>query len=223
MPTLSGNTFSGFTRPSDPIASDQIAVKISTDIAKTVTVVVTPTDVLVTGLTLVTGDGTPIQTSISSYNYVPLQFPLNAAMYADDDSTMAANAGTRVPTQRAVKAADTTVAGLIGKLQTSAGIVYGAWPYPFIATTNSSGIATVYLTSDGTSGGTIAFNTVYTQSASPVPIGSASNYQVVSTVVSGDLKTLTVNVNQLGSVVLGLVNVTSAASGVVIQGTVWGK
>lgn len=129
---------------------------------------------------------------------------------------------SKVVTSNAALTADTTVQGLIGKLQTSAGIVYGAWAYPFTATTNSSGIATVYLTSDGTSTGTAAFSTIYTQSVSPLAIGSASNYQIVSAVITSG-KILTVTVNQLGSVVLGLVNVTSAASGVVIQGTVWGK
>lgn len=128
----------------------------------------------------------------------------------------------KVPTVHLAYQADQAVAALIGKLQTSAGIVYGAWPYPFTATTNSSGIATVYLTSDGTSGDTAAFSTIYTQSVSPITIGASSNYQIVSAIITSG-KILTITVNQLGSVVLGLVNVTSAASGVTVQGTVWGK
>lgn len=130
---------------------------------------------------------------------------------------------SKVVTSHAALTSDNAVLALIGKLQTAAGIVYGAWPYPFTATTNSSGIATIYLTSDGTATGTIAFGTVYNQSATPMPVGTTSNYQVAGITVSGDFKTLTITVNQLGSVILGLVNVTSAAAGVTVQGTVWGK
>lgn len=145
---------------------------------------------------------------------IPTNLPVSNDVPMVDDST-------KVLTAHSAYQGDVAVSGIIGKLQTSAGIVYGAWPYPFTATTNSSGIATVYLTNDGTSGGTAAFTTIYTQSVSPVPLGSTSNYQIVSSVISG--KTLTITVNQLGSVVLGLVNVTSAAAGVIVQGTIWGK
>lgn len=56
-----------------------------------------------------------------------------------------------------------------------------------------------------------------------MPVGASSNYQIVSIVLAGDKKSIAVTVNQLGSVVLGLVNVTSAAAGVEVRAAVWGK
>jgi hypothetical protein len=220
MPTLLGSTFSGFIRPSDPVNPIDLANQITAAIGKTVTVEITPTDILVTGGTLVSGDGTGIQTASTNYIYNFLQ----SGMPVSDNPDMSQNRRDYGITQHAAYMADSGVFGAIGKIQTSAGIEYGAWPYPFTATTNSSGVATIYLTSDGTSAGTVAFPTkVYNPSVSPLAVGTTSNYQIASVVVSGDRKTLTVTVNQLGSVVLGLVNVTTAASGVVVQGTVWGK
>lgn len=145
--------------------------------------------------------------------FIPTANMSNAVPMVDDN--------TLVASEHSAYQGDIQTAGLIGKLQTSAGIVFGAWPYPFTTTTNASGVATIYLTNDGTSTGTAAFTTIVSQSVSPLAIGNTSNYQIASAVISG--KTLTVTVNQLGSVVLGLVNVTTAASGVTVQGTVWGK
>ncbi len=118
---------------------------------------------------------------------------------------------------------DQAVAALIGKIQTSTGIEYGAWAYPFTATTNSSGVATVYLTSDGTSTGTVAFsNKVFNPSASPIGIGAA-NYNVTAISVSGDRKTLTITLNQIKSVI-GLLSYNATAdAGVTVQGTIWGR
>lgn len=144
---------------------------------------------------------------------VPTSFPM-------DNTSPMPDSATTVPTDHAALTSDLAIQAQIGKLQTSAGIVFGAWPYPFTATTNASGIATIYITNDGTSSGTAAFSTIVAQSISPLAVGAASNYQIANAVISG--KTLTVTVNQLGSVVLGLVNVTSAAAGVTIQGTLWG-
>lgn len=231
MPTLTGNTFSGFTRPSDPIDSNEMATKISTDIAKTVTVVITSTDVLVTGLTLVTGDGTAIQTSMSAYNYVPLQFPLNAAMYADDDSTMAANSGTRLPTQRAVKA------NLTGKRRT---YVNGA-PQNGTAVTGdiiewidsvavASGNAVFYLTSDHTATGTALCSAIFQMGADATTIDSTTSYPRGAATVSGDLKSVTIpftkqattGVVVLTLTVVGAVTYSAAPNGTTVNGTIIG-
>lgn len=99
----------------------------------------------------------------------------------------------------------------------------GAFPLLVKATTNSSGVATMYLTDNGLSSGNAVFTEVFTDGLLPVPVGASSNYQVTGTTVSGDKKTLTVNVNQLGSVVLGLINVTTAASGVEVRALVIGR
>lgn len=214
-------TLTGFTRPSDPINANDLGTAISTALGKTVTVVVTPTDLQVTGGTLVSGDQTATQASITTYFYAYLQYGAPIS----DNPTMVSSQHGRGVTESVVYQGDlatyNAATGLIGKLQTSAGVVYNAWAYPFNAVTNGSGIATVYLTSDGTITGTPAFTTIYNQSATPVPVGASSNYQVASATISGF--TMTITVNQLGSVILGLVNVTSAASGITVQGTVWGK
>lgn len=147
--------------------------------------------------------------------FIPTTAMSNAVPMVDDV--------TLVASEHSAYQGDVTVAGQIGKLQTSAGIVYGAWPYPFTATTNASGVAVVYLTSDGTSTGSPAFSTIYQQSASPIGIG-AGNYNNTSIVFSGTgNKIMTITVNQI-TTVLGLLTQTATASaGVVVQGTIWGK
>lgn len=212
-------TLSGFTRPSDPIDSLTMASAISTAISKTVTVEVTLTDVLVTGASLVSGDTSAVQTAITAYFYPFMQSGILTA----DNPDMSANRHNRGITEYAAYNADTTVASLANKVQSGSTVATGAWAILRKASTNSSGVATIYLTTDGTSGTGAAFSTVYEDGIIVMPIGSASNYQVVSVVLSGDKKSIAVTVNQLGSVVLGLVNVTSAASGVEVRAAVWGK
>lgn len=95
-------------------------------------------------------------------------------------------------------------------------------PYLAHGSTNASGVATIYLTSDGTSSGNAVFSSIYLDGIVAMPVGSTSNYQVTSVTVAGDKKSITVAVNQLGSVALGLVNVTSAASGVEVKAIVMG-
>lgn len=114
------------------------------------------------------------------------------------------------------------ILGMTGKIQTATGgVEYGAWAYPFTATTNASGVATIYLTSDGTSTGTVAApNKVFNISVNPIGVGAA-NYNVTNVTVSGDRKTLTVTLNQIKSV-LGLLSYNATAdAGVAVQGTVW--
>lgn len=146
--------------------------------------------------------------------------PTNAIL--SNTIPMADDTGIGV-TSHAALTADLAVGALDNKAQTPSGVATGAWGYFNKASTNSSGIATIYLTSDGTSGGTAVFGTVYEDGIIAMPVGSTSNYQVVSVVLSGDKKSVAVAVNQLGSVALGLVNVTSAAAGVEVRAVVWGK
>lgn len=218
---LTGNTLSGFIRPSDPIDSAAIASAISTALSKTVSVVVTSTDVLVTGngSTLILGDGTVTQTAITAYYYPYTQIGLQVA----DNQDMSASRHDKAITEHAAYNADVAVAALANRIQSGSSVETGAWAILRKASTNSSGVATIYLTTDGTSGAGAAFSTVYEDGIIVMPIGSGSNYQTVSVVLSGDKKSIAVTVNQLGSVVLGLVNVTSAAAGVEVRAAVWGK
>lgn len=140
-----------------------------------------------------------------------------------DDGNMSTASTTNASSQRASYAADLVVAATVNKIQSGSSVDTGAWAILRKASTNSSGVATIYLTTDGTAGTSAAFSTVYEDGIIAMPMGSTSNYQVVSVVLSGDKKSVAVTVNQLGSVVLGLVNVTSAAAGVEVRAAVWGK
>lgn len=101
--------------------------------------------------------------------------------------------------------------------------VYGAFPILRKTTTNGSGIATIYLTNDGTSGGTALFSTVYEDGIIVMPVGTANNYQVASIVLSGDKKSIAVTVNTLSTVILGLVTLSTSPSGVEVRAAIWGK
>lgn len=212
-------TRSGFTRPTDPINAIDMAIQISTAIGKTVTCEITPTDILVTGATVSSGDDTAIQIAMTAYFYSFFQYgaPLT------DNPDMSSDRHNKGITEHAAYSADTAVANLSNKVQSGSTVATGAWPILRKASTNSSGVATIYLTTDGTSGTAAAFSTVYEDGIVVMPLGSSSNYQVVSVVLDGTKKFITVTVNQLGSVILGLVNVTSAAAGVEVRAAVWGK
>lgn len=208
MPTLIGTTFSGFVRPSDPLVSSDLATKISADIGKTVSVIVTPTDVQVTGNTLVSGDATAIQASLSGYFYGGLEY--GVGLYADADTGMTANSNSRVATQKAVSDGLKVVnrkAWVSGSLKT------GSFIYASKATT-TSGVVTFYLTDDGTSTGNAVFSTIYPDTIAVVVYGSAANYQPFGPVVAGDNKSITMSVNQVTSVLLGVIQLVSAANGV---------
>lgn len=155
------------------------------------------------------------------------QFPGDATKIPIADMTnnpdMSADRANKVVTEHAAYGADVTVAGTVGKIQTPSGAVFGVFAYPNKATTNASGVATIYLTSDGTASGSAVFSTVYEDGIIAMPVGTTSNYQVTGIVLAGNKKSIAVSVNQLGSVVLGLVNVTTAAAGVEVRAIVLGK
>lgn len=218
MPTLTG-----FTRPSDPINAVDMGIAISTAIGKTVTCVVTQTDIQVTGSTISGADTSNIQAAMTAYFYAYLQYGAPIS----DNPTMSGTQHGRGVTEAVAYVGDlaalTLATAASNKVQSGSTVETGAWPILRKASTNSSGVATIYLTTDGTSGTAAAFSTVYEDGIVVMPIGSSSNYQVVSLVLDASKKFITVTVNQLGSVVLGLVNVTSAAAGVEVRAAVWGK
>lgn len=82
--------------------------------------------------------------------------------------------------------------------------------------TVSSGQAVFYLTDNGASNGNAVFTNVYKESLSFWVDDSGVQYQFGSYTLAGDKKSITVAVNKLGSVVLGLINVVSAANGVTV-------
>lgn len=232
MPTLIGTTFSGFTRPTDPISMADLGTKISADIGKAVTVVVTGTDILVTGLTLVSGDGSGIQTSISAYMYVPLQFPSNASLYADDDNTLSANSGTRIPTQRAIKGF------LNGKIRRTYfnGAAQTGTPNTgdviewIDSVTTTSGNAVFYLTSDHTAAGTALCSAIYAPGADATTVDATGAYPRGVAIVSVDLKSVTIPFNKqtFSGVVVATINVlgsvtfSNAPNGTTVNATIIG-
>lgn len=211
-------TLQNFTRITDPIMANDLDSKIFAATGKVVATEITPSDVLVRGDNISESDRTAIQLVITQYYYPSMQFGIPVS----DNPDMSADRHNTSISEHAAYTANSAVSGSVGKLQTSSGVVYGVWPYPFSATTNASGVATAYLTSDGTSGGTAAYTTVYMPSVTPIPVG-ANNYQPTSISLSGDKKTLTITINQIAPV-LGILTLTSAApAGITVQGIVYGK
>lgn len=208
-------TISGFTRMSDPISASTLATKISTDIGKTVTVEVSPTDVLVTGGTLISGDKAAIQTSMNSYFYAGLEY--GVGLYADDDSTMATNSGIRVPTQRAVKAyMDTKTKVYVN------GSAKAKWIFYVANAVTATGTVTFYITDNGLSTGNAVYTNVYADSIFFTAPSSSALYTYSSVTVSTDKKSITASVNQVSSIVLGLLSVVTPSNGVTVQLTVIG-
>lgn len=151
---------------------------------------------------------------------MPLFSPTNVTL--SDTVPMADNSSFGV-TSHAALLADSTVLASINRVQNTSSVDTGAWPILRKANTNSSGIATIYLTLDGTSGTAAAFSSVYEDGIIVMPVGTANNYQVATVVLSGDKKSIAVTVNTLSTVLLGLVSLTNAPSGVEVRAAVWGK
>lgn len=108
------------------------------------------------------------------------------------------------------------------KEYTASGIQSGGFPILRKASTNSSGVATIYLTDTNLSSGAALFATVFEDGIVAMPVG-ANNYQVTGVVLSGDKKSIAVSLNQISSV-LGILTLSSTAgSGVEVRAAIWGK
>jgi len=150
----------------------------------------------------------------------PSNTPSNALTMdmLDSDATFAANSNSKVATQEAV---NTSIKQNRRKAYVNGQMINGIIPYLAKATV-TSGAATLWLTDDGTSTGNAVFTTIYPEGIVINAYGSGNNYQVYNVVVSGDLKKVTCQVNQMAGAILGLVNVTSAANGIDVRGIVLG-
>lgn len=136
----------------------------------------------------------------------------------DTDSSFTANSDSRIATQKAV---DTSIKANRRKAYISGVLTVGVIPYMCKATT-VSGVATLWLTDDGTSTGAAVFTSVPSEGVFLVAYGTGNNYQIYNVVIAADFKKITCNVNQMAGAILGLVNVTSAANGVEVRGLVLG-
>lgn len=197
-------TLTGFTRPTDPINAVDMGTAISTAIGKTVTCVVTSTDVQMTGSTISGADTTNIQTAMTAYMFGYLQygapisdtFPMTSARHDRGVTEAVAYAGD-VATRR--------------KSYVSGVLKNDSYIYVSKASTTAGGAITFYITSDGTSSGAAIFNNVYSDSIAINVYGSAGNYQAYSPTVSGDLKSVTATISQL-TTVLGLLTFSATAA-----------
>jgi len=82
----------------------------------------------------------------------------------------------------------------------------------------SGGSATFYLTDNGLAGGNAVFpNAVFKETANFWIDNATTQFQFGNFTVSPDRKTLTVTVNQIGSVLLGLLQFVGAANGVTVH------
>lgn len=211
------STLSGFTRPTDPINATDLANLISTALGKTVTAEITPTDILVNGETLSGADQSAVQTAINNYYFGYLQYGAPIS----DNPTMSVNHGRGVTEAVAYagdlasyNAATAYADGKARKAYVSGVLKPGAFIYSSKATTNNSGVVTFYLTSDGTAQGTAVYSNVYADSISVAVYGSTANYQPYSPAVANDNKSVTITINQATSVLLGAIQLVSAAAGI---------
>lgn len=209
---------SGFTRPSDPINAVDLAALISTALGKTVTAEITSSDILVNGETLNAQDQAAVQTAINNYFFGYLQYGAPIS----DITDMSTGRHDRGITERVAyqgdlatyNAATAYADGKARKAYVSGVLKPGAFIYSSKATTNNSGVVTFYLTSDGTANGSGVYSNVYADSISVAVYGSTANYQPYSPTVSNDNKSVTITINQATSVLLGAIQLVSAASGI---------
>lgn len=202
------STLTGFTRPTDPINAVDIASAISIAIGKTVTCIVTATDVQVTGATISGADTSNIQTAITAYTFGYLQygapisdiFPMTSARHDRGVTEAVAYAGD-VATRRKN--------WISGSLKSDS-FVYASKA----SVAGGAGIVTFYITDDGTSTGNVVFTNVYADSILVVPFGSAGQYQAYSPTLAGDKKSITATIAQATNVLGILTFNATAANGI---------
>lgn len=203
-------TLTGFSRPSDPINAVDMAAQISAAIGKTVTCDITETDILVTGATISSADTSGIQLAMNAYFYSFFQYGAPLV----DNPDMSVNRHNKGISEHAAYTADSAVYALAQRKAWVSGVLKPDSFVYYSKASTASGIVTFYLTNDGTSSGTAVFNNIYADTITVTPYGSSAVYQVSSPVISGDKKSISITVNQVTSVVLGLIQITSAANSI---------
>lgn len=205
------STLTGFTRPTDPINAVDIGAAISTAIGKTVTCVVTPTDIEVTGSTLGGGDTAAVQVAVTAYFYAYMQYgaPLS------DDPTMSGVQHGRGVTEAVAYAGDLATYNLTRRKAYVSGVLkHDSFIYASKAVTaGGSGLVTFWITDDGTSGGNAVFTNVYADSISVGGYGTGGQYQASGLTVAGDKKSITGTISQLVPVLVVTFS-ASAANGI---------
>lgn len=83
----------------------------------------------------------------------------------------------------------------------------------FATATVSNGTAVFYLTDDGTANGNAIFTNIYTESSNFLTLDLGNQYQFGNVVVAANKKSITVSVNRLGTIILGVIQFITAANG----------
>lgn len=203
------STLSGFTRVSDPVVAVDLAAKILADTGKTVTVEITPTDIIVTG-NVSGADQSAIQTSMNNYYYQ--YFQMGAPL--SDNPDMSGARRDKGVSERVAYLADTAVLAAARRKAWVSGVLKNDSFVYYSKATTANGAVTFYLTNDGTANGTPVFTNVYADSVTISPYGAAALYQISNIIVADDKKSITATVNQVSSVVIGLIQVVSAANSI---------
>lgn len=133
---------------------------------------------------------------------------------AMSDVTPMLDDSNKVVTSHAALASDNAVLALARRKAWVSGVLKQDSFVYYSKATTVSGSVIFYLTNDGTSSGTAVFSNVYADSITISPYGASAVYQISAPTISGDKKSITATVNQVTSVVLGLVQITAAANAV---------
>lgn len=80
----------------------------------------------------------------------------------------------------------------------------------------SSGNVVFWMTDTNTSGGNPIFNNVYMESVNFTVSDPNNQYEFSNFSLSGDKKSLTVTVNRLGTVLIGIIQFVTAANGTTV-------
>lgn len=130
------------------------------------------------------------------------------------DSVPMLDDSSKVVTSHAALTSDNAVLALARRKAWVSGVLKQDSFVYYSKATTSGGNITFYLTNDGTASGTAVFNNVYADSITISPYGTTALYQLSNPVVASDKKSITATVNQVTSVVLGLIQIVTVAAGV---------
>lgn len=211
----------GFTRPADPIIEKDLEAKILADTGFVVTCVINPNTIDVTGASIVSGNTAVIQTSISAYLFSnPTGDPTKVNVSALENTSTMTGSTSAVATSYTALAGDTAVYNLSrNRAYVNGTLTYDVIPWLDTATTNSSGVATFYLTNTHLIGGTAVFTSIYSYGITATPYGPDA-YQEAVIGISGSTVTVTVT---KAVVTLGLITTTTPASSITVTLNVMGK
>lgn len=139
----------------------------------------------------------------------------------DVDPTLSNNSDDLLATQKAVK---TYVGNPTNFLKVyKGGTLRTAPKFYYSSGVVSGGNVTFYLTTDGTASGSAIFASVDKESFSWWIDDNASQYQLGSYALAGDKKSITLTVNKLGTVLIGIIQFVAAANGATVNLAVWGE